>query len=162
MPLATVPLATAIALTCPRPTVAVHHPCAARWFTSSDDAAPEPRREKEFDAPFNAACASVTDHDARSFATTVSVPQRIASPARVDPRPRDGSRTFGRLSRVDLMVRNRVTRDVTRFAVTTKPDAADMPRPVKICYPPKFGVVVELRLDDQADVPRDPADVERC
>ena len=69
-----------------------------------------------------------------------------------------GSRTFEQLTQVDLMVRSRTSGDVTRFAVTTVLDGSEGSLPVQIFFQPSFWIVVELRVDDQVDVPRDPAD----
>jgi hypothetical protein len=73
-------------------------------------------------------------------------------------RVRIGSRTFDALTRVDLFIRNRASGDITRFSVTAVPDAAGVSLPVQIFFQPSFWIVVELRLDEGADVPRDPAD----
>jgi hypothetical protein len=68
-----------------------------------------------------------------------------------------GARTFDRLVRADLSIRNRTTSDVTRFGVTFSPDLAATSLPVQIFYQPSFWLRIELRLDDAADVPADPA-----
>jgi len=69
-----------------------------------------------------------------------------------------GSRTFEQLTRVDLTIRNRTSGDLTKFAVTTVPDPIGVALPVQIFFQPSFWIVVELRLDERADVPHDPAD----
>jgi hypothetical protein len=68
-----------------------------------------------------------------------------------------GARTFDRLVRTDFAIRNRSTREVSRVGVTYVPDQAGPPLPVQIFYQPSFWLRVELRLDDAADVPLDPA-----
>ncbi len=68
-----------------------------------------------------------------------------------------GSRTFDQLIRSDVSVRNRSTAEVTKFGVTYSPDRAGTPLPIQIFYQPNFWLSVELRLDDTADVPPDPA-----
>lgn len=65
-----------------------------------------------------------------------------------------GGRTFDRLNRADCAVRNRTTGDVTSFSVTYAPGLS---LPVQIFYQPSFWIRIELRLDDRADVPADPA-----
>jgi hypothetical protein len=67
-----------------------------------------------------------------------------------------GTRTFERLSRSEFSIRNRTTGDVTKFGVTHTPDRSGMALPVQIFYQPSFWLSVELRLDDDADVPADP------
>ena len=69
-----------------------------------------------------------------------------------------GSRRFEQLTRVDLTIRNRASGENTRFALTTAHDETGVTFPVQIFFQPSFWIVVELRLDDQADVPHDPAD----
>jgi hypothetical protein len=68
-----------------------------------------------------------------------------------------GSRTFDQLTRTDVSVRNRATEEVSKFAVTYSPDRTGTPLPVQIFCQPNFWLSVELRLDDTADVPADPA-----
>jgi hypothetical protein len=68
-----------------------------------------------------------------------------------------GSRTFDQLIRTDVSVRNRTTEEITKFAVTYSPDRAGAPLPIQIFCQPNFWLSVELRLDDTADVPPDPA-----
>jgi len=68
-----------------------------------------------------------------------------------------GSRTFDQLIRTDVSVRNRTTEETTKFAVTYSPDRAGAPLPIQIFCQPNFWLSVELRLDDTADVPPDPA-----
>jgi hypothetical protein len=70
---------------------------------------------------------------------------------------RIGARTFDRLIRSDLAVRNRTTGDVSRFAVVYSPDPDGPELPVQIFFQPSFWLRIELRLDDSADVPPDPA-----
>jgi len=67
-----------------------------------------------------------------------------------------GTRTFERLVRTDFSIRNRMTEDVSKFAVTHSPDRAGS-LPVQIFYQPNFWLRIELRLDDEADAPADPA-----
>jgi hypothetical protein len=68
-----------------------------------------------------------------------------------------GARTFEELTRTDLSIRNRTTGDVSQFGVTSSSDPAGPSLPVQIFYQPSFWLRVELRLDDDADVPADPA-----
>ena len=68
-----------------------------------------------------------------------------------------GSRTFDQLIRTDVSIRNRTTADVTKFAVTYSPDPTATPLPIQIFCQPNFWLSVELRLDDTADAPPDPA-----
>jgi hypothetical protein len=68
-----------------------------------------------------------------------------------------GTRTFERLIRTELSIRNRTTTDVTKFGLTYSPDDGPAPLPVQIFYQPSFWLRIELRLDDNADVPVDPA-----
>ncbi|HZP47348.1 MAG TPA: hypothetical protein VFB07_02355 [Vicinamibacterales bacterium] len=68
-----------------------------------------------------------------------------------------GSRAFDALTRSDLAVVNRQTGDTTKFAVTYVPAASKACLPVQIFYQPSFWVSVELRQDDAADAPEDPA-----
>jgi hypothetical protein len=68
-----------------------------------------------------------------------------------------GRRTFDRLMRSDFSIRNRQTGDVSKFGVTFSPNEAGTSLPVQIFYQPNFWLRVELRLDDDADVPADPA-----
>jgi hypothetical protein len=67
------------------------------------------------------------------------------------------SRTFDQLIRTDVAIRNRTTDEITKFAVTYSPDRAAPPLPIQIFCQPNFWLSVELRLDDTADVPPDPA-----
>jgi hypothetical protein len=67
-----------------------------------------------------------------------------------------GTRNFDRLVRADFSIRKRTTDRVRRFAVTYVPDAI-APLPVQIFYQPSFWLRVELRLDEAAEVPADPA-----
>jgi len=68
-----------------------------------------------------------------------------------------GSRTFDQLIRTDVAIRNRTTEEITKVAVTYSPDRTDTPLPIQIFCQPNFWLSVELRLDDTADVPPDPA-----
>ena len=68
-----------------------------------------------------------------------------------------GARTFAQLMRTQLSIRNRTTGDVTRFGLTYSADDGAAPLPVQIFYQPSFWLRIELRLDDDADVPADPA-----
>jgi hypothetical protein len=68
-----------------------------------------------------------------------------------------GTRTFEQLMRTQFSIRNRTTTDVTKFGLTYSPDDGAAPLPVQIFYQPSFWLRIELRLDDDADVPADPA-----
>jgi hypothetical protein len=68
-----------------------------------------------------------------------------------------GARTFERLVRIDFSIRNRRTGDVSKFGITYSPENRTMPLPVQIFYQPSFWLRIELQLDDDADVPADPA-----
>ncbi len=68
-----------------------------------------------------------------------------------------GTRTFERLTRADFAIKNRQTNGVSKFTATYSPDGSGARLPVQILYQPNFWVAVELRLDDEADVPADPA-----
>ena len=68
-----------------------------------------------------------------------------------------GSRTFDQLTRTDVSIRNRTTGETTKFAVTYSPDRTGTPLPIQIFCQPSFWLSVELRLDDTADAPPDPA-----
>ena len=68
-----------------------------------------------------------------------------------------GTRTFEHLMRTQLSIRNRTTTDVTRLSLTYSPEDGAAPLPVQIFYQPSFWLRIELRLDDDADVPPDPA-----
>lgn len=72
-------------------------------------------------------------------------------------RTRVGARTFERLVRTDLSVRNRKTAEITRFSITYSPEPPRSALPVQIIFQPSFWLRIELRLDDAADVPPDPA-----
>ena len=67
-----------------------------------------------------------------------------------------GLRRFDRLTRVDFDIFNRRTREKTRFSASFSPDAVGL-LPVQIVFQPSFWLRVELRLDEAADVPSDPA-----
>ena len=69
-----------------------------------------------------------------------------------------GRRTFEQLMRTQFSIRNRTTADVTRFGLTYSPEDGAVPMPVQIFYQPSFWLRIELRLDDDADVPADPAE----
>jgi len=68
-----------------------------------------------------------------------------------------GARRFEQLVRMDFSIRNRRTGDVSKFGITYSPENGTMPLPVQIFYQPSFWLRIELRLDDTADVPADPA-----
>lgn len=70
---------------------------------------------------------------------------------------RIGARTFDRVVRTDFTIRNRTTGDVRRFGVTYSPDRTAPSLPLQIFYQPNFWLRIELRLDDDAKVPEDPA-----
>jgi hypothetical protein len=72
-------------------------------------------------------------------------------------RTKVGVRWFDRLIRTDFSIRNRKTGDVTRFSTTYSQDDAAPALPVQIFFQPSFWLRIELRLDDEADVPEDPA-----
>lgn len=67
-----------------------------------------------------------------------------------------GKARFDWLTRIDFAILNRRTREVSRFSATFVPGAAGA-LPVQIVFQPNFWLRVELRLDDDADVPLDPA-----
>jgi hypothetical protein len=64
-----------------------------------------------------------------------------------------GNRTFAQLMRSDFAIRNRGTGNVTRFSTTQVPDGTGTSLPVQIFYRPSFWLGIELRLDENADVP---------
>jgi len=66
-----------------------------------------------------------------------------------------GDRTFEQLTRSDFAIRSRASGNVTKFAATYVPDRTGAWLPVQIFYRPTFWLSVELRLDDNADVPVD-------
>lgn len=68
-----------------------------------------------------------------------------------------GERTFPQLARGDLAIRNRKTDAITKFAVTYVPGPSAVALPIEIFYRPNFWLSVELTLDENADVPADPA-----
>jgi hypothetical protein len=68
-----------------------------------------------------------------------------------------GSRTFDQLIKTDVSIRNRTTSEISKFAVTYSPEPTGTPLPIQIFCQPNFWLSVELRLDDTADVPPDPA-----
>ncbi len=72
-------------------------------------------------------------------------------------RTKVGTRTFEQLMRADFSVRSRTTGEITKFGVTYAPDSSGHSLPVQIFYQPSFWLRVELRLDDEADAPPDPA-----
>jgi hypothetical protein len=72
-------------------------------------------------------------------------------------RTRIGRHAFDRLIRHDLAIRKVTTREVSRFSVTYSPEPAGPALPVQIVFQPSFWLRVELRLDDEADVPADPS-----
>lgn len=67
--------------------------------------------------------------------------------------------TYDSLQQADFTVRNRSTRNVSRFSVTwdVPGQACDVILPVQITYQPNWWLKIELRLDDRADLPDDPA-----
>ena len=67
-----------------------------------------------------------------------------------------GTRTFEQLMRTQLSIRNRTTTDVTKLELTYAPEDGAV-LPVQIFYQPSFWLRIEIRLDDDADVPADPA-----
>ena len=68
-------------------------------------------------------------------------------------------RSYEALVSAGFAVRNRVTGNVTRFSVTWDPLAArcGVALPVSIVYQPNWWLKIELRPDDEADLPADPA-----
>jgi hypothetical protein len=72
-------------------------------------------------------------------------------------RTRVGARTFDRLVRTDLSVRNRKTAEITRFSITYSPEPDVSALPVQITFQPSFWLRIELRLEEAADVPPDQA-----
>jgi hypothetical protein len=68
-------------------------------------------------------------------------------------RTRIGSRTFDRLVRAELSIRNHTTGRITQFVVTFSPERTDPALPVQMLYQPNFWLRIELRLDDGADAP---------
>ena len=72
-------------------------------------------------------------------------------------RTKVGARSFERLIRTEFAIRNRTTGGISRFDVTHVPDGTGSPLPVQIFYQPSFWLRVELRLDETAEVPADPA-----
>jgi hypothetical protein len=67
-----------------------------------------------------------------------------------------GGTGFERLIRVDFAIVNQTTRIVTRFVAMFQPDEVAS-LPVQVVFQPNFWIRVELRLDDGADAPADPA-----
>jgi hypothetical protein len=67
-----------------------------------------------------------------------------------------GTRTFDGLSRSEFSIWNRTTGEITKFGLTHTPDFTGIALPVQIIYQLSFWLSVELRLDDDADVPTDP------
>jgi hypothetical protein len=61
------------------------------------------------------------------------------------------------LLRTDVAVRNRTTGDTTGFRVTYGPDEDLAGIPITAPYQPNWWFKVELELDDDQDVPPDPA-----
>ena len=72
-------------------------------------------------------------------------------------RTKVGARWFDRLIRTDFAIRNRTTAEISRFGVTYTPDRTGSSLPIQIFYQPSFWLRVELRLDEAAEVPADPA-----
>jgi hypothetical protein len=68
-----------------------------------------------------------------------------------------GTRTFEQLIRTELSIRNRTTTDITKLGITYSPEGSAAALPVQIFYQPSFWLRIELRQDDDADVPADPA-----
>lgn len=70
-----------------------------------------------------------------------------------------GGREYAQLVGADVALRNRITRNVTRFSVTFDPDDATCPvrLPVQIVYQPNWWLKIELNVDETVDLPRDPA-----
>lgn len=60
-------------------------------------------------------------------------------------------------TRSDFRIRNRSRGTVTRFSVTFTTDGDGVAVPVQILYQPNWWLRIELHLDDDADVPPDPA-----
>lgn len=67
-----------------------------------------------------------------------------------------GTFRFEWLTRIDFAILNRRTREVTRFSASFVPETSGT-LPVQIVFQPNFWLRVELRLDEDADVPLDPA-----
>jgi len=67
-----------------------------------------------------------------------------------------GTHTFEQLRRGDFVVHNTATKTATKFVVTFEPAVAAATLPVQIIYQPNWWLNVELRIDDDADVPTDP------
>ena len=68
-------------------------------------------------------------------------------------------RTIDPLTRAELVISSRGNgATTTAFSVTYAPDSAETPLPVQIFYQPSFWISIELRQDDAADVPPDPAE----
>jgi hypothetical protein len=71
-----------------------------------------------------------------------------------------GARTFDSLMRAELAIGSRENgeTETTTFSVTYASGSTEIPLPVQIFYQPSFWVSIELRQDDVADVPPDPAE----
>jgi hypothetical protein len=67
-----------------------------------------------------------------------------------------GATRFEWLTRIDFSILNRQTREVSRFSAAFVPGVTGA-LPVQIIFQPNFWLRVELRLDDEIDVPSDPA-----
>lgn len=68
-----------------------------------------------------------------------------------------GTQAFDQLVRTDFSIRDRTVEEGTKFGVTYSPDRSDISLPLQIFFKPSFWLSVELRLDDEADAPTDPA-----
>lgn len=73
------------------------------------------------------------------------------------PRMRTRTRELHNLIRADLVITNRSTRAKTDFSVTFGTEGDLEGVPVHARYQPKWWFRIELELDDEADVPADPA-----
>jgi hypothetical protein len=73
-------------------------------------------------------------------------------------RKRVGARTYESLMRAELAVIRRENGETTTFSMTYASDSTGIPLPVQVFYQPSFWISIELRQDDAADVPPDPAE----
>jgi len=80
-------------------------------------------------------------------------------PRRIERVPylRTRSRLFRNLLRTEVSVRNRVTGSKSGFSITFGTDGALAGIPVSAVYQPNWWFKVELELDEDQDVPSDPA-----
>lgn len=127
------------------------------------------RRPPGVDAGFLTALHRAINADQAGDARTVNTHHRVAyvyNSGVYDLTLRDNgalgrtkveARTFEQLTQADFSVRNRTTGELTKFGVTYAPDSSGNLLPVQIFYQPSFWLRVELRLDDEADAPPDPA-----